>query len=219
MQHINITTPLLTLALLLPGINYAETGAPGWYLRTHLGLSQISDLDGKSTDIGTTNGTTAIDLSSGFTGGLNLGYRYNDRWAAEIAWEYRSNDSEVTLADGQFFPDGNYASNIFHLNGIYHLAPTNSWDPYIGLGLSWVQEIDIDLEAANTEQSFSGDGDTGYQVFAGVNYQLNQKWTLNGELRYGDISSIRLTGEDSNGVIDDLDYKPTTLQIGVSYKY
>ena len=68
--------------------------------------------------------------------------------------------------------------------------------------------------------SYSGDGDVGYQVFAGINYDLNQTWKLQSELRYGSITDIDLEGEGNDvGEFDSIDYETTTLQIGLVYDF
>lgn len=210
----------LAIALFSPSLLLAqETETTGWYLKPTFSFSQLSDQTGNTLGIGGLDGSTTISVDAGFASGLSLGYSYNDRWSAEFGWEYRSNDSEVTLADGQRFNDGNYASNSFFLNGIYSFESNRAWTPYVGLGLNWIQEVDIDLETAGTELSYAGDGDTGFQAFAGFDYPLNPRWSVLGELRYSSITDLELTGENTTGSIRGIDYDPFSLQIGFKYKF
>lgn len=191
-----------------------------WFARPYVGLSQMSDLSSEFSNIDGLSGDADIDLETGFTGGIGIGYRYTDRVAVEFGWEYRSNDSDTTLNNISEFDDGNYASNIFYLNGHYQFEKKDKWQPYVGAGLTWIEEIDIDLERNGEELSYSGDGDVGYQVFAGVNYDLNQAWKLQSELRYGSITDIDLEGEGNDvGEFDGIDYETTTLQIGLVYDF
>lgn len=216
------TEILLATAILAGNATPAFADDPDarWFVRPYVGLSQMSDLSADFTDIDSLSGDADIDLDGGFAGGLGVGYRYTDRFAVEVGWEYRSNDSEVLLADTSEFDDGNYASNIFYLNGHYLFERSGQWQPYVGAGLTWVEEVDIDLERGGNELSYSGDGDTGYQVFAGVTYDWSDRWQLQTELRYGSISGIELSGEGNDaGEFDDLDYETTTLQIGLVYNY
>lgn len=192
----------------------------GWFMKPVLGLSQMSSTDGNSTGVGLQNGMVDVDLDSGLSAGLGFGYRYNPNLSVELSWEYRSNDSETTLPDTTLFDDGNYASNIFYLNGYYHFDNDKKWTPYLGFGLGWIQEIDIDLEGNGPEQSYSGDGDIGFQAMFGLEYDLSENWTFNTELRYARFSSIDLDGEDgATGRITDLDYDPLTLGMGFSYYF
>ena len=211
---------LLTTAGLILMTGTPAVATDTWFVRPYVGLSQMSDLSSDFSNIDGLSGDADIDLDTGFTGGIGIGYRYTDRVAVEFGWEYRSNDSETTLNDISEFDDGNYASNIFYLNGHYQFEKNDKWQPYVGAGLTWVEEIDIDLERNGDELSYSGDGDVGYQVFAGINYDLNQTWKLQSELRYGSITDIDLEGEGNDvGEFDSIDYETTTLQIGLVYDF
>ncbi len=213
------TLILAAAAVMLP-LNTIAADSSNWFVRPFIGLSQMSDLSADTENLGTADGSSDINLDSGFNAGIGWGYRYNDELAVELAWEYRSNDSSVTLADNTEFPDGNYASNMLFLNGFYYPdVASDRWSPYVGAGLSWIQEIDIDLEQDGTETSLSGDGDIGYQLFAGADYRLDEQWSVGVELRYGSTTGIDLKGEGNNGRYKDLDYEPTTLQLGLTYNY
>ena len=211
----------ILLLALLPccGMAVADTDQ-GWFIKPVAGFSQMSSTEGNSVGIGAQDGLFDVDVSSGFFSGLGVGYRYNSNLSVEFSWEYRSNDSETTLADGTLFDAGNYASSTFYLNGYYHFENDKRWTPYLGLGMGWLQEIDIDLEGNGPEQSYSGDGEIGFQAMLGLEYDLSENWTMNTELRYARFSSIDLEGEDGAlGRINDLDYDPLTLGLGFSYYF
>ncbi len=211
------TTTVLISLNFTPGM--ADASDP-WFVRPYIGLSTMSDVDSGFSDIDSLSGEAEVELGGGFTGGVGIGYRYTDNFAVEFGWEYRSNESETTLAGLSQFDDGNYASNIFYLNGHYLFAQNDQWQPYVGGGVTWVQEIDIDLERNGAELSYSGDGDIGYQLFAGVNYDLDNDWQLQSELRYGSITDIDLSAEGNNvGAFDGIDYETTTLQVGLVYSF
>lgn len=208
---------LASLLCLSQSILAQEAG--NWFIRPTVGYSIMSDPDANSRGIGTIDGDADIELDDGFSAGLGIGYFLTSHWALELNWEYRSNDSEVTLANGDRFNDGNYASSLFFLNGIYFFDARDKWQPYLGAGLSWAEEVDIDLERGGREQSYSTDGDVGYQVFAGVNYRLARSWAVQGEVRYGAITGLDLDGEGEPGEIRDIDYETTTLQLAVMYEF
>lgn len=215
----NVKIALLTILLLLFSNSLFAQSQDGWFVRPYIGLSQMSDIEGDTAGIGSVDGVADISLDTGFTAGLGVGYRYNANIAAEIAWEYRSNESGVALANAEIFEDGNYASNIFFVNGFYYPHGFETWQPYLGAGLSWIQEIDIDLETGGAEQSYSGSGDFGFQLFAGVDYPIAENWDLQGELRYGSVSKIDLEGEGISGGFNNLDYDTFTIQLGAAYRF
>ena len=211
--------PLLFISFITLITNNA-IAMDSWFVRPYFGTSQISDLSTSYYDINGLSGNAEIDLSNGFTSGLGIGYHFNKNYAAELGWEYRSNDSSAILSGTSQFESGDYASNIFYLNGHYLLSKRGQWQAYIGAGATWVQEIDIDLESQGTELSYSGSGDIGYQVFAGLNYDLNKRWAIQSEIRYGSISDIDIKAEGGNaGGFKDLDYDTTTFQLGVVFNF
>ena len=192
----------------------------GWSIIPYVGISQLGNQSPNiigGNDIA--DGGLDIAVDSGFTAGLGLRYNYeNSRWASEVGWEYRSNDSEATTAIGNVLPDGNYASNVFYLNGRYSLAEGSRWTPWVGGGLTWIQEIDLDSENINGERSFSNSGSVGFQIMFGVDYDLNNRFYLISELRYGDQRSLDLEEEDGNGRVTNIDYQPVTLSLGVGIR-
>ena len=121
---------------------------------------------------------------------------------------------------GLGFTDGNYASNTIWLNGFYYFTGGQRLTPYLGAGIGLIEEIDIDLEAGDApERSFSDNGDVTWQVFAGLDYRLGQRWDLNAELRYSILNDVDLKEETGDGRLSGLDYNPVTMQLGVRYRF
>ena len=208
------------LVAVFPLFIAAESQAENWYIKPFLATSGMSDQTVTADAVGALNGNTDVDLDQGFAAGFGIGYRYESNWSVEFAWEYRSNDSQVTLPDGSQFNDGNYASNLFAVNGYYHFGGAqNKWTPYIGGGLVWSQEIDIDLEQNGIEQSYTADGDAGFQVMGGVEYAWDDNWSIGGELRFTRLSGIDLSGEGAPGSLDDFDYDPWSAQVHLVYRF
>lgn len=191
-----------------------------WYVRATTGLSWVDDTQASSQGVGTVDGTATIDVDAGFLAGMAVGFNYNSNWSAELVWEYRTNDSTTALADGARFTEGNYASNSFYANGVYSFRQSEPWSTYVGAGLGWLQEIDLDLEDSSGEQSFSGDGDIGWQLMAGVHYSFDPSWQLNAGVRYGDFGKVNLKAETSAaGEFQSIEYAAFTLDLGVAYLF
>lgn len=190
-----------------------------WYVKPYLGLSNISDQQGTLVQ-GANSTEITTNTDSGFNSGIALGYQYNEHYSTELGWEYRSSDTASQLSANDNSYGGNYASSLFFLNGFYHLQSSSAWTPYIGAGLAWVQEVDLDLEFNDAEQSYSGDGDTGYQLMLGVDYAISSKWQANAELRYLAIGDVELQGEENaTGELRGFDYDPMTLSVALKYRF
>lgn len=207
---------LMVCVMSLPAVGSAD--ASGWYVKPVFGLSDMSSVSGSSTGIGAADGQAEASLSAGFNAGFAVGKQLSDNWSVDLLWEYRSNDSDVTLVDGQQFTEGNYASNFFFLNATYHVVMASPFKPFVGAGLGVAQEIDIDLEQNGVEQSLSGSGDFAYQVYGGVHYAFTPRLGLTGSLRYSAASSVSLESENFvGGNLSSLEYNPVTLQMGLRY--
>ncbi len=193
----------------------------GWSVVPYVGSSQIGDQSGvigRAQDI--SDGPLDVQLDDGFVAGLGLRYDYkNSPWSAEFSWEYRSNDSSTTASDGTELPGGNYASNIFAINGRYAFSRKGAVTPWLGSGLMYVQEIDLDSENVDGERSFSSSGAIGLQFMAGIDYSLSSRFYLSSELRYSSITGIDLDEEGGVGRIANLDYQPLTLGVGVGFRF
>jgi len=138
-------------------------------------------------------------LKDGFTAGLSARYYYPDsRWVSEFGWEYRSNDSTITP----------------------RLTEGSSFTPWLGGGVTWTQEVDLDSEDANGERSFSDSGSVGFQLMAGADYDLSDRLYLTGELRYSSQTEIELSEQGGGGAtVTGLDYQPLTLSVGVGVRF
>lgn len=205
-----------TALFAVPLQSIAEDGQ--FFVKPYFGFSSLSDTDGSVSGPGLANGNINVEVDDGYVTGLGFGYRYNANIASEVALEYRTNDVASKLSNGEAFDEGDYSSLTLYVNGYYFFDANSAWTPYLGAGIGWVEEIDIDLERGGFEQSLSGD-ETAFQVMAGVAYQISDAWNLNAELRYSSVSGVDVDGEDFDAEITGLDYDPLTLQVGFSYSF
>lgn len=200
--------------------------APAWaqgnyFLRPHVGLSIVQDNDFDQTGVVTPGASGDGSYDNGFATGLAFGYRYGNGLSAELDWEYRSNGNDaVDFSDGTSFSDGDIASNIFYLNGYYTFDQNfGKLRPFVGGGVGWVQEIDLDLESGGVETSYSGDGDLAWQLMLGAETEVARNWRVHGELRYTRVAGADLKQEGGTGRINDLDYDAWTVGVGVTYDF
>ena len=203
------------------GIHSTHAAGKGWSIVPYVGLSQLGDQSPSIIDAeGIAEGTTDISVERGFTAGLSVRYDYEQSpWVSEFGWEYRSNDSITNDADGIALPDGNYASNTFYINGRYTLKEYSRVAPWIGAGVSWIQEIDLDSEDSTGERSFSDSGSIGFQAMVGADYNLSERLYLTSEIRYSSQTGLNLVEEGGNGRINGIDYQPVTLGIGLGFRF
>lgn len=192
-----------------------EEANKNFYVKPYAGFIGIQDMDLRLIR-DNENSNVAVENGFGYTAGIALGYRLSKNISAEIGWEYKSN--EVTISNTDFSNKGDYASNFIYLNGIYNFKTKNRLKPYVGLGASLIQEIDLDF-GNGENSSFSNSGNIGFQGIGGLDFNLSPRWALNWEAKYMTFSQFDMENEGNNSRLDNLKYNPFIFNIGVKYRF
>ena len=211
---------ILTVSTLISNAAFADdTGK--WSVKLYGGISTMGDQSIDQTGVPGVGATGTINSDNGFMAGGSVGYNYTNNLSVELAWDYRSNDSKTNFSNGTSFNDGDFASNILFVSGKYTFdtIPQTNLRPYIGAGLGYVQEIDLDLVNGGVEYSYSKNNEMAYQFMTGITYTLTKKIDLDAGLRYVRVDSINLKRENGSGELRNVDYDPLSLAIGLSYKF
>lgn len=223
-KPMGILTSAVIFATLVPV--HADEGSNNngkFFAKLYGGVTMLGDQDISQNGVAGTGATSDASFDNGWTAGASAGYYFTNNIATEIAWDYRTNPNDtVNFTDGTSFNDGDFSSNIFFLNSYYHFNPimNSKFRPYLGVGLGFVEEIDIDLETAGTEASYSGDGELAYQFIAGTSYGLNNNWDLTADLRYMLVDGgMNLKNKNGAGELSGVNYNPISLTLGAAYKF
>jgi len=186
-----------------------------WYVKPYGGFIGIQNMD---LTLVQPDGTNAINVENGFgyTAGISFGYNFSNSIAAELGWEYKSND--VTVSSDAFSSKGDYASNFIYLNAIYNFSTSTRFTPYVGIGGSYIEEIDMDFGTGETAFSFQKNGQLGFQFSGGLDFAISDRWSMNWELRNTRFSNFDLTATNKTRVTD-LKYNPFVINIGIKLKF
>lgn len=190
--------------------------------KIYAGLNMLNDKKISQAGVASSGAIGNSSFSSGWIAGGALGYYFTNNLATEISWDYRTNElNKANFSDGKNFSEGDFASNIFFLNNYYNFNPIikNKLRPYVGLGLGFVEEIDIDLNSGGIENSYSSNGNLAYQLIAGLAYSVNKDWDLTTDIRHIRINSVTLKNEKGDGQLRRIEYNPISLSFGVMYKF
>ena len=214
-------TPICRTALLgciavttLPTL--AATEPRGYYATIYAQASRLG-----STSFDESSGVLGAGLTAKFDAGLgfggDIGFRYGNGWAAEVEWNYRRHDLKSLSGSTTTVNDGDFASNIFFVNGLRRFPGTSGgWTPYIGAGIGWVQEIDFDLNSGGTDRAWSKQGKVGLQLIAGAEIPMNKDWRLTADVRMLRLGSVELPAEEGvTGRLSKPDYNPVSVQLGL----
>jgi opacity protein-like surface antigen len=209
----------------LVGIPFASANSGSWtdglYLKTFGGFNFVADGD---ISQGGLIGDGSYDPGQLF--GAAIGKEFTPNWALELEFFYRSADIDSISAGGPFagFTEGDFASTNLMLNGIYTFTqPDGSalwgkFTPYVGAGVGFLQEADMDVTVGGVEREFDDNFLFAAQVLAGVSYEITPSWSIYGEARYHFAGEIELDPGAGGGVLK-ADYNGLSCLIGLRYKF
>jgi opacity protein-like surface antigen len=214
----------LLCASLLPSAAQAQAEPKGFYATIYGQYSRIGSSNLTESGAQGAGSGLRAEFSAGSGWGGDFGWRYGNGWAAEIEWNYRSHSLDTLRAGNTTLArDGDFASNIFLINGLRRFPSGGAWTPYLGAGIGWVQEIDIDIKpsAGGAKRGYSASSEFAYQLIAGVEYALSPQWRLTADTRWLRVGSVRLDNEVANagGTAGPLTYNPFSVQVGVRYSF
>ena len=212
------------LLSLLPAAALAQAEPKGFYVTAYGQYSRIGSSSFTESGASGAGGGLTADFGAGTGLGGDVGYRYGNGWAVEVEWNYRSHSLDSLRRGGaDLARDGDFASNVVLLNGLYRFASPRPWTPYLGAGIGWVQEIDLDITpvGGGAERSYSTGNRVAFQLIAGVEYALTPQWRLSADARWLRVGSVRMDNEYGNGggSVSSLDYNPFSVQIGLRYSF
>ncbi len=213
------------LLLSLVGIPLASANSGSWteglYLKAFGGVNIIPDGD---ISQGGLTGEGSYDTGQLF--GAAIGKDITRNWALELEFFYRSADLNSISAGGPFagFTEGDFASTNLMLNGIYTFTQPDGhalwgkFTPYVGAGVGFLQEADIDFTVGGVEREFDDNYIFAAQVMAGVTYEITPSWSIYGEARYHFAGEIELD-PSAGGTSLKADYNALSCLIGLRYKF
>jgi outer membrane protein len=188
-----------------------------WYASIYGTFSSLSAQQMSESRPGapTLSGKAKFGAGTGFGGAL--GRNFGPEYSAEIAWDYQS---APLKSIGGVAIKGDYASNIYWLNAYRRFASAQAWTPYIGAGIGYVQEIDIDVERGGVELEYSRSGTLGLQAIAGVNYALSPRWALMADAKWMRVSKGPNEATLAGSALPRVPkYTPLSLHIGAVYRF
>ena len=213
------------IQLLLPAALFCTAPAlanedSGFYATGVVGIGFLGSEDLNYRD-GTINSTAEGDFDASFAGGGTVGYQLHNDWRVEGELMYRRNDlNEVTLEGVGNSTEGDYASLSVGLSALYDFRPFDNdrLTAYVGAGVVFVQEIDIDFEIGGVETSFETD-DIGLQLQFGGRYDVNESLFMDVGVRYLTLSGVELELPADTSRIVEADYSPLTVTAGLGWRF
>lgn len=154
---------------------------------------------------------------------LDFTYFVRDQWALELILATSPHD--ISGEDG-LSALGEIAESMVlppTLTLQYHFQPEASVRPYVGVGINYTlfydEEASDSLNNAIGDTSIDIDDSFGIALQAGLDFDLNEKWFLNADIKYIQIDTEATlnTGGAINTV--DVDLDPIVFGIGIGTRF
>ncbi|MDD2580935.1 MAG: outer membrane beta-barrel protein [Desulfuromonadaceae bacterium] len=188
------------LAGLLLFASTASAFAAGPYVGVAGGVSIIHDSD--DTAPGYYDATIAYDTGYGFN--LSAGYNFD---GFRLEGEYGYKAADIKDISGYSYSGADASFNSFMVNGYYDIKTNSAVTPFIGAGLGLI------YGELNDNGYTVDDTVPGYQLIAGVGFDLNKNVTLDVSYRLqGAATDFEKDGEK-------ISYLSSNVYAGIRYKF
>ncbi|OON59438.1 hypothetical protein B0920_23960 [Massilia sp. KIM] len=177
-----------------------------WLLR---GRAVHIDPVNHASPIGGAGNADRIEVSSKTIPEVDISYFITPHIAAELVLTYPQKHS-VRL-DGQRIGSFRHLPPTLSLQ--YHFQPGAAFNPYVGLGLNYTRISKVRLLEGLCELE---NDSWGASVGAGVDYRLNERWSLNVDVKKLQIRSDVFVG---GAKISKLKVDPVLFGVGVGYRF
>lgn len=163
----------------------------------------------KSDPIGGVGASDRLHVNAKVIPDVDISYFFTPNWATELVLTYPQKQ-DVSL-------DGKNIGSFKHLPPTltlqYHFLPAAQFSPYLGAGLNYTRISSVDL--LNGAGSLSKNS-WGLALQAGVDYKLDQHWSLNLDVKKLRIQSdVYAAGQKISAVQID----PWLIGMGVGYRF
>ena len=207
---------LLAVALaaaLAPSFAMAEKGD----IVVRLRATQVSPDEKSKLDNPTFGANSDLKVDNNTIPELDISYYFTKNIAAELILalgtrhkvEADLNGTKVDLGKVNLLPPTLLAQ--------WHFNPDQTFDPYLGAGISYIRAMDNSLSLPNSTDIHISRNNWGAALQAGLDFNLENKWLLNVDVKkiWFD-TTVRLDGV---GKIDNLDIDPWVVSVGFGKKF
>ncbi|MDP4796667.1 MAG: outer membrane beta-barrel protein [Rhodospirillales bacterium] len=204
--------PLLLGAVLVAAAAGTASAKDAGDIRVRLrGIDFITDTSGTTDALGGSARTSNDQVPE-----LDFSYFFTKNIAAELI---------LATTKHRVYVDGSTSGNL-DLGSVhalppvltlqYHFLPDAQWSPYLGAGINYTMMYGAHTGPSVTDVKYSNG--LGYAFQAGMDYEINDKWSLNFDVKKVFVSTdIKANGGSVNAKGTDLD--PWVIGFGVGYTF
>lgn len=198
----------LALALATVAVPLAHAQEDGnWQIK--IGAHVV---DPKSDNGRLAGGALTSDVGSGLSPTATLEYRFSPNLGVEllaaIPFEHEVRLNGVKAASVKQLPPT--------LSLQWHFLPNARFDPFVGVGVNYTRFFSVDEKGPLAGTQLNLADSWGLATHAGVDYALNDRWSLTADLRWIRISSDAKVNGAKVGTVD---IDPLVYGFAVGYRF
>ncbi|CAM5778460.1 OmpW/AlkL family protein [Castellaniella caeni] len=173
----------------------------------------VSHVEPQSNNGTVANGAVKLDIDGSTRPSFTITYMATRNIGVELlgAWPFRNKINAKGMGE-----IGSTQTLPPTLSLQWHFLPDATFQPYVGVGLNYTTFFDTKSRGALSGNDISLDDSWGVAAQVGVDYKLNDRWFLNADVRYIDMSStVHMNGTD----IGKAKINPWVATLGVGYRF
>jgi len=175
------------------------------------GVGFFTDTDGTTNTLGGDAETSDATMPE-----LDFTYFFTENIAAELILATFSHNVSVKNSTSGDLDLGDVWTLPPVLTLQYHFMPKEQISPYVGAGINYT--ILYNAEAGHSVNSVNYSNEFGWALQAGVDYQLDDRWSLNFDVKKVFVETdISVNG----GAItaNDTNLDPLAVSVGLGYRF
>lgn len=230
----NLLTSGLVIATLVAGSfsTAAFAADEKWKVRLR-GIGVLPD-DSSNNISGSLGGLNAgVGVDESFVPELDVTYMITPNWGVEAIAGIAEHDVSISGNDATLLGIGPGIGDGFKIFDSwvlpptvllqYHFMPNNHIRPYVGVGVNYTATLFDDatdqLEAILGPVDVSTSNSWGYALQVGMDYDINESWFFNVDVKYIDIDTTAKLGFTGGNLEVDLDINPFVVGAGIGYRF
>lgn len=193
---------------------------------------RLGDVTDDADVVVATNATVQVDDAISL--GLNITYMLTDNLGIELLAAYPFNhdiDLCLTPVGGSRgcvgFGETDHLPPT--LSAQWRFMPDSSFQPYIGAGINWTRfssegltsgAVELLESLGVTNPGINLDDSVGFAAQIGADWFFNDRWLINGDIRYIDIrSDLEVCGDGGCDKVGEVKIDPIVYSIMIGYRF
>ncbi len=234
---LGLLTAMGSIILMLSLSQTAIAAGEKWKIRARgIGIVPADD-SGTVFLNGNTGQGAGVEVDAAVMPEVDITYMITPHWGVEAIASMANHDVNIDgTPTGTLAAVGGNGTKLFDTWVLpptvtlqYHFMPEGNIRPYVGVGVNYTATL-FDDATDGLETAVGGPVDVsssnswGWALQAGIDYEINDKWFFNADMKYIDIDTtarINVVGGAlaGNGFNVDVDVNPFVLGLGVGYRF